>query len=194
MSTRESWGEIFLRLERGRGAEDSWLERWWDVLETGRESPILDLGCGAGHDARALDLTRRRAPKAETRDVDLARGLPLPDSRFRVIVASLSLHYFPWRQTLEILDDVRRCTTPDGYLLARLNSTNDAYYYAAADKREIEENYYLIAGSPKRLFDRESVETLLATGWRLVDASERTTDRYGYEKTLWETAARKVAG
>lgn len=133
----ERWGEILRRLEKE--PEDRWLERWRSVLEASRGTPILELDCGGGHDARflaelgfaviatefseeALELTRLRAPEARLEDVDLTRGLPFPDE---VILASLSLHYFPWHKTLQIVGDIRRCLKPGGHLLARFNSTRD---------------------------------------------------------------------
>ena len=167
----------------------------------------MDLGCGAGHDAvfltglgltvvaadfseEALGITRRRAPAAKTENVDLTRGLPFPDAHFGVIIASLSLHYFPWHQTTSILDDVRRCLEPGGHLLARFNSTRDPHY-SAAEKRRIENNFYLVEGMPKRLFDSRDIATLFATGWETPAANEHTTRRYGEEKLVWEVATRK---
>ena len=210
MNVAEEWDRIFSRLEGGPGGEDAWLERWRDLLHANRGAPILDLGCGAGEDAlllsrwgfrvvavdysqKALELAGRRAPRAETKHVDLTQGLPFPDAHFGAIVASLSLHYFPWSETVEILEDVRRCLAPGGHLLARLNSTNDPYY-AAARKEEVEPNFYLVNGSPKRLFDRKDVIALFSPAWQVEAAVERTTGRYGYEKVLWEIAARKPAG
>lgn len=206
---REEWDRIFSRLDTAPGGEDAWLERWRNLLEASRDAPVLDLGCGAGEDARslsrwgfevvaadfsekALELTGRRVPEAETRLVDLTRGLPFPDAHFGAIVASLSLHYFPWPKTVEVLEDIRRCLVPGGHLLARLNSTNDARY-AAARKEEIEPNYYLVNGSPKRLFDLEDVYALFSPNWAIGDMGERTTSRYGDKKTLWEIVARKPA-
>ena len=125
--------------------------------------------------------------------MDLTQGLPFPDALFGATVASLSLHYFPWSRTEEVLEDVRRCLVPGGHLLARLNSTNDRYY-AAARKQEIEPNFYIANGSPKRLFDRDDVAALFSRGWNIEEAVERTTSRYGYEKALWEVVARKPAG
>ncbi len=163
-NSREEWDRIFARLEGDPGGEDAWLERWRDlILRSNRSAPILDLGCGAGEDAlllsrwgfgvvaadfseKALGLASRRAPEAETRHVDITEGLPFPDAHFGAIVASLSLHYFPWSETVEVLEDVGRCLVPGGHLLARLNSTNDPHY-AAARKKEIEPNFYLIDGS-----------------------------------------------
>lgn len=202
----ENWGEILRHLDLF--PEDPWLERWQSVLETSRDAPILELGCGSGQDARfltdlgfaviatdfsdeALGLTRRRAPDARLEKVDLTRGLPFPDAAFRVIVASLSLHYFPWRETLEILQDVRRCLKPYGHLLARFNSTRDPHY-SAAEKREIEDDFYLVGGMPKRLFDRRSLDDLFEKGWETVEAGERVTRRYGGEKLVWEVAARRA--
>ncbi len=208
VNSKEEWDRIFARLEGDPGGEDAWLERWRDlILRSNRSAPILDLGCGAGEDAlllsrwgfgvvaadfseKALELASRRAPEAETRHVDITEGLPFPDAHFGAIVASLSLHYFPWSETVEVLEDVGRCLVPGGHLLARLNSTNDPHY-AAARKKEIEPNFYLIDGSPKRLFDRDDIVALFRPDWKMVDAVERTSNRYGNEKTLWEIVARK---
>jgi SAM-dependent methyltransferase len=123
--------------------------------------------------------------------VDLTGGLPFPDAIFGVIVASLSLHYFPWKQTTEILSDIRRCLQPGGHLLARLNSTKDPHY-RAAEKQPIENNFYLVKGMPKRLFDHQDLEALFKQGWQIQAAEEHTTRRYGGKKLAWEIAAKRV--
>lgn len=207
MDASREWDRIFSGLNDEATGEDDWLERWLDLLNEGRGSEILDLGCGLGQDTRflllhghsvvaadfsveALGITRRVAPGAKTAHVDLTRGLPFPESCFSVIVASLSLHYFPWQMTVRILQEVRWCIRPGGYLLARLNSTRDPRY-STAEKQEIEDNFYLVGGMPRRLFDKTSVDALFRVDWNLLSAEERTTPRYGGEKVLWEIAARK---
>ena len=200
------WGEILRR--SAQGPRDCWLERWQTVLESSRNTTILELGCGGGQDAafltalgfavvatdfseEALDLARRRAPEARFENVDLTLGLPFFEAAFTVIVASLALHYFSWHQTTTILDDVRRCLKPGGYLLARFNSTMDPYY-STVEKQNIEDNFYLVGGMPKRLFDEASLYTLFAKGWEILAADERTTLRYGEEKLVWEVVTRKA--
>jgi ubiquinone/menaquinone biosynthesis C-methylase UbiE len=113
VDAREEWDRLFSSLgEEAPVGEDAWLERWLHLPGRNREAPVLDLGCGAGDDARflsrrgfrvvaadfsekALEITRRRAPGTRPVLVDLTRSLPFPDDHFGAVVASLSLHYFP---------------------------------------------------------------------------------------------------
>jgi ubiquinone/menaquinone biosynthesis C-methylase UbiE len=208
VGTSKEWNRIFSRIDEVSAGEDAWLERWRHVLDASRGSPVLDLGCGDGHDARfltergfpviatdfsekALEITRHTAPAAKTQNVDLTRGLPFPDASFGVIVASLSLHYFPWQQTTEILAEVRRCLQSGGHLLARFNSTRDPRYHPA-EKQPIENNFYLVGGMPRRLFDNHDVEALFKEDWNILAAEERPTLRYGGKKLAWEVVATKV--
>ncbi|MGH3088651.1 MAG: class I SAM-dependent methyltransferase [Rubrobacteraceae bacterium] len=207
---REKWDEIFHRIGYRTPDRSSWLERWEEILESSRGIPILELGCGGGQDTRflvergfpviatdfseeALKLTRRNAPEAEVRHLDMTRGLPFPSESFQVVVASLCLHYFPWRETVGIAAEIHRCLKPNGFLLVRLNSRDDEFY-KSAEKQRIEENFYLVDGMPKRLFDRKSLEALFAEGWKIASAEERTTGRFGGAKTLWEIAVKKLTG
>lgn len=206
-SRRERWNRIFRRLDGANTGHDPWLERWVDLLEDG-DTPVLDLWCGVGHDSRflaerglpvvaadfseeALRLTSHAAPEAETKRLDMTFGLPFSDESFRAVAASLCLHYFPWDETVGIADEIHRCLRPGGHLLARFNSTNDEFH-RDAEKEEIEAGFYLVKGTPKRLFDRESIEALFAEGWKVVGAEERTTSRFRGSKTLWEGAVKKT--
>lgn len=205
-SQRERWNRIFRRLDGGEAGHDLWLERWMELLGDS-EGSILDLGCGAGHDTRflvergfpvvavdfseeALRIAHRVAPEASVTHLDMTHGLPFPDECFRAVVASLSLHYFPWDEMVGISTEIRRCLHPGGHVLARLNSTNDEFH-KNAEKTEIERNFYLVGETPKRLFDHESIGALFERGWNVIAAEERTMGRFGSEKTLWEVVVEK---
>src|SRR5262245_27821996 len=102
---------------------DPWLDRWLPLIT--RHSPdaaALELGCGAGRDTAelvgagcrvlatdiSLDSLQRcvgRVPDAMPLQLDLGAPLPFKDGSFGVVVASLSLHYFPWRVTTTIASD-----------------------------------------------------------------------------------------
>ncbi len=101
------------------------------------------------------------------------------------------MHYFPWHQTIHILSDVRRCLEPGGHLLARFNSTRDPHY-SSAEKQQLENNFYLVGGMPKRLFDKHDVDELFKKSWELLAADERVTRRYGGQKLVWEVVTQKT--
>jgi SAM-dependent methyltransferase len=54
VDANEEWDRIFSGLNEETAGKDPWLERWRRLLEASRGSPVLDLGCGAGQDARFL--------------------------------------------------------------------------------------------------------------------------------------------
>jgi len=151
---------------------------------------------GAGHRVIGVDLSapaiakaRARLPDGEFHCQDLRA--PFPVRRAPVVVASLSLHYFPWRETLALAARIRDILPSGGLLLCRLNSTNDHHFGASGHPR-IEPDYYLVDGEPKRFFDRAAVEALFAEGWRRLHADERTVDRYEKPKVLWEIVLEKA--
>lgn len=189
---------------------DPWLGRWLPLLrERSAGTPILELGCGsgadtetlvaAGHDVIALDLSadavaaaKKRVPAARFLCQDLREPFPVGPGSTRAIVASLSLHYFPWPETLDLLARIRDTLQPGGLLLCRLNSTNDHHFGASGHPR-IGDNYYLVDGAPKRFFDRTAVLQLFAQGWNALSLEEHVTGKYGRPKALWEAILEKAA-
>ena len=164
--------------------------------------PVLELGCGggrdtatliaAGHRVVAIDLSpvaaaraRERVPSAEIHCQDIRAPFPLETGGTGVVVASLSLHYFAWPETTALVDRVREVLRPDGVLLCRLNSTND-HHFGASGHPEIEKDFYLVDGAPKRFFDRRAVVSLFKRGWRAVSIAEKVIDRYDHPKAVWE--------
>lgn len=74
-----------------------------------------------------------------------------------------------------------------GVLLCRLNSTED-HNFGATGNPEIEKNFYLVNGEPKRFFDKVSVQFLFAEGWETLSLEHLTTKKYIKAKALWEVA------
>lgn len=168
---------------------------------------MLELGCGGGRDTATLteaghrvigvelsreaaDRARRRVPTAEIHCQDIRDPFPVA-SPVGVVVASLSLHYFDWRETLALTDRVHAALRPDGLLLCRLNSTND-HHFGASGHPEIEKDFYLVDGAPKRFFDREAVDRLFAHGWRMLAIEEKVIDRYDQPKSVWEAVLERA--
>ncbi len=144
---------------------------------------------GVDLSAPAIARARAQLPEVEFHCQDLRA--PFPVARAPVVVASLSLHYFPWAETLALAARIRDLLPPGGLLLCRLNSTRDHHFGASGHPR-IEPDYYLVEGEPKRFFDRAAVQALFAQGWRMLQAEEHTVDRYEKPKVLWEVVLEKA--
>ena len=185
---------------------DPWLDRWLELIcRHAGKGPVLEIGCGFGDDTAVLeqaglnviafDLSqdavaeaRRRAPKSRIETRDIRDPFPPDASDCPVIIASLSLHYFPWQETRAVFARIRTTLRQGGLFIARLNSTED-HHYGASGHPEIEPDYFLVDGQPKRFFDRPAIETLLAHGWRTLALEHFVTDKYAKPKALWEFLA-----
>ena len=188
---------------------DPWLDPWLElVVARAGDAPVLELGCGSGRDTEvlvgtglrvvALDLSgdkiaaaRARVPAAAFHCQDVRAPFPAEAARARVVVASLSLHYFSRGETVTLFERVRSLLLPDGLLLCRLNSTNDVHH-GAAGHPEIEKDLYMVGGLTKRFFDRVAVDALLRGGWRVRSLREQTIGRYSRPKVVWEIVADAV--
>lgn len=182
---------------------DPWLSRWLPlVLERAEDGRVLEVGCGPGDDTEtlsavglkvhafdvssfAVEKTRIRVPSATVECRDIREPLPEQATDLGVIVASLSLHYFAWDETQVIVQRIRSALRPGGVLLCRLNSTAD-HNFGASGNPEVEPNFFLVNGEPKRFFDNHSVESLFVEGWNTLSLEHFTTRKYVKEKALWE--------
>ncbi len=180
---------------------DAWLARWLPLIdERAGGRPVLELGCGGGRDSEILvaaghrlvgvDLSpaaiaraRERVPSADFHCQDIRA--PWPVGQAGVILASLSLHYFPWAETEALVERIGRTLVPGGALLCRLNSTDD-HHHGASGHPAIDTHYYDVDGSPKRFFDEADVDRLFARGWRVLHKEEGVIDRYDLPKSVWE--------
>lgn len=189
---------------------DPWLQRWLPLLrEQAADMPVLEIGCGAGDDtatltaaglavtafdlsADAVAAARQRAPAADIRCQDIRDPFPLGAGAAGAVVASLSLHYFPWQETLALVERVQRTLRPGGLLLCRLNSTEDRHF-GATGHPAIEPHYYRVDGQPKRFFDAGDLGRLFTSGWERISQEHLHTRKYLRSKALWETVLRRTA-
>ena len=189
---------------------DPWLQNWLPLLhDRAVASLILELGCGIGKDTailieagfrvvavdlspRAVECARHAAPQAEFHIGDIRAPFPVTAGEVGVIIASLSLHYFAWDETLALVERIRTTLRPSGALLCRLNSTKD-HNYGATGYPRIEDNFYLVQGEPKRFFDQTSIAAVFATGWRKLSIAERVIERYSHPKVIWEVIVERDA-
>ena len=189
---------------------DPWLDRWLPLLSARvGDRPVLELGCGSGRDTESLvaagrhvvarDLAssalaeaRARAPACEFHCQDMRAPFPASAARVNVVVASLSLHYFAWNETVILVNRIREALKPSGVLFCRLNSTED-HFHGASGHPPLEQNYYLVDGKPKRFFERASVEALFASGWNVLHLEHRVVRRYAHPKALWEVIVERAA-
>lgn len=188
---------------------DPWLARWLPLLkDCAGTRPVLEIGCGTGADTATLaeagfaivafDLsaasaaaTRARVPAAQVSCQDVREPFPLGTGEAGAVIASLSLHYFPWAETLGLVQRIRATLQPGGLFLCRLNSVEDKHF-GATGHPAIEPDYYLVDGQPKRFFDERCTAALFASGWQLLSMEHQTTRKYVRQKALWEVVARRA--
>lgn len=192
-----------------RMLHDPWLQRWLPLVSKSTCGlPVLEIGCGTGDDTStlvkaglpviafdisyaAVTATRVRVPEARVSCQDVRAPFPLGDGEAGAVVASLTLHYFPWAETLELVRRMQRTLAPGGLFLCRLNSTEDKHF-GASGHPVIEPDYFLVDGQPKRFFDRQGVDALFGSGWTVLSIEHQTTKKYVRSKALWEVVAQRA--
>ncbi|WP_433378493.1 methyltransferase domain-containing protein [Actinoplanes sp. CA-142083] len=174
--------------ERGASGEDEVHRRLRRLFLDGLSdrSDVLDLGCGQGHDLRAmtqaghrvagLDFSpiairqaRRRVfgwrfPKRIKNNLrvhDIAAALPFDDGHFDGVYSHLALHYFHEDVTRRIFGEVARVLRPGGLLAFSVKSTDDPYY-GKGDR--LGEHIFSRKGHVRHFFDEGYVKDLL-DGW-----------------------------
>ena len=152
---------------------DLWLDEYKDLLEKNKKNEILDLGCGIGADTlyllergykvlscdfstEALKSIRNNINNSKTLYLDMMKKFPLPDNKYSLVIADLSLHYFDNETTIHIMREIKRILKDNGILLSRVASVND-YNFGAGKGEKLENNYYFEGDYTKRFFDLEDV-------------------------------------
>lgn len=192
-----------------QASSDLWLERWLPLIaRKAAAGPVLEIGCGSGVDTvrlvtagldviafdisdKAVARARQRTPQAHIECRDVREPLPVKRAGVGLVVASLSLHYFPWMETVELVSRIHEVLWPGGVLLCRLNSTED-HHYGACGHEQIEANYFRVDGRPKRFFDEAAVRRLFAGRWRQISMEHYVIHRYERPKALWEIIVEKT--
>ncbi len=171
---------------------------------------MLDLGCGNGDDSLELARmgvsviafdqslvsllnARNRAPDIRIVRGDMRNRLPFDDQSFDLVVASLSIHYFDWKQTERIASEVCRVLKSDGWFVCRVNRVGDVNFsYGEGD--EVEPEYFEVRpGHRKRFFSEDVLRTLLERDFNIDSIVPRVSKRWKKEKqTLVARAQRRT--
>ncbi|HMO96442.1 MAG TPA: methyltransferase domain-containing protein [Tepidiformaceae bacterium] len=187
---------------------DPWLERHLPAMRAAGKR-VLEVGCGPGTDAAHLaregftvTAFDRANPGRQARGAAVgwlvadARTLPFRTGSFDVVVASLSLHYLPWAETLRVFREVGELLVPGGIFLFRVNASDDVNH-GAGSGAEIEPGFFRMPegtggwSETKRFFTEEDVRTVIPGGFAVRLLEHRTTLRYRDPKQVWEVLAAK---
>ena len=203
---QERWNRIFEGYGTKRPIYDDWLDKYRELFDAFKNTPIIDLGCGAGNNTlylcergyqviscdfaeAALQRLSHFVPNPVTRLFDLRNPFPFQDGEAGIVVADLCLHYFSGTETIGIIREIRRILGDGGWLFSRVNSIKDVHY-GAGEGTEIESSYYEKNGDRKRFFDESSLRAFFAE-WKIQALREYAMSRYEKPKVVWELAAQK---
>ena len=196
------WDNVHLKYN---SVYDGWLNKYISLFK--KEDLFLELGCGRAYcsnylmesgfenviasdfSTEVIKMVNKKNPNLKTMILDISEKLPFEDSTIDVIIADLSLHYFDLEKTQCIFNDIYRVLKAGGYLVARVNSSNDKFHIPSNGK-EIEKNYFFDGNIYKKFFERDDFDTLFKN-FNIYNIEEKIMDRYEKEKILWEFCIKK---
>ncbi len=199
----EYWNNIH---QKYNSTYDGWINKYVHLFH--KEDYIVELGCGRAYCSRylydngfknitccdfsgeILKYLNKEHTYLKTMLFDMSDGLPFDSNSINVIIADLCLHYFNYSSTEQIFKEINRVLTSNGYLIARVNSTNDKLNIPQ-NSEEIEKNFYYDGNIYKRFFESKDFEALLKN-FEICSLEEKSMDRYAEKKILWEICAKKV--
>jgi SAM-dependent methyltransferase len=179
---------------------DKWIIDYLKPLENER-SFAIDIGCGNGanvpvllgygynvcvcdYSKNAIDAIKKNF-SVDAMIVDIRKGLPYVENQFDLGIADLSLHYFGERDTIFIINEIKRVVKRTGLILIRVNSVNDIEF-GFGRGHEIERNFFVDNGKNKRFFDHQDIDFYFGKQFQIEKAIELETTRYGKVKKVWE--------
>lgn len=171
-------------------------ERFIEKLPPAAEgSPILELGCGQGHDAVliasygysvcgldfsavAVEQARKSGESHPGLKIgflrhDTADPLPFRTGAFGGVYSYLSLHYFTDSVTRRVFREIGRVLRPGGIFAFCVKSTSDPLWGKGI---RLERDMFSLDGHVRHFFDRDYVRCLLAS-WGILLLEEH---RAGY--------------
>lgn len=196
------WDRIHLKYNSGY---DEWLNKYMHLLK--KDNLIIELGCGRAYcsnylfnngfrnivacdfSEEVLKIVNKENLFLKTLLFDMGNGLPFENDSIDVIIADLSLHYFDLSTTTFVFDEIYRVLKDDGYLIARVNATNDKLHIPD-NAEEIEKNFFYDGNIYKRFFDKQDFETLLKN-FEIHNLEQKNMNRYEKPKILWEFCVKK---
>lgn len=185
---------------------DNWLNSYKAYFKSGIS--VLDLGCGTGINLPALlgfganvvasDFSEAAIKiikdsfseeKLKLLCFDMKDRFPFIDNTFDIIVADLSLHYFGNEEMQHIVGELKRVLKQNGKLIARVHSINQV---RPSESIEIEPGLYYCDGCCRKYFTKEEIQTLFSC-WTMIRLKEKSIQRYGQEKKVFEFSATKIS-
>ncbi len=197
------WDKIHLKYN---STYDGWLNKYINLLK--KDDFIIELGCGRAYcsnyllkngfhniiacdfSEEVLKIVNAETPNLKTMLFDMSAGLPFKDSSINIIVADLSLHYFSSSTTKYIFNEIYRVLKDNGYLIGRVNSTNDKFHIPN-NAQELEKNFYYDGDIYKKFFERKDFDSLFKN-FKICNIEEKYMDRYEKPKILWEFCIEKL--
>jgi SAM-dependent methyltransferase len=203
------WNAVFAHNAPPAGLQGHWLEELLDQAAMSLQGDVLEIGCGRGADTRyllqtgcrvtsldlsgnALGLVAAACPTVQLVNAALPNPLPFRPATFAYVVAGLSLHYFRWRDTRRIIQEIRRVLQPAGALLFQVNSVEDTAHGAGRGD-EIEPHLFLYQGRTKRFFTERMCRDLFDPTWELEVLRPRLETRFAAPKPTWAGISRVMA-
>lgn len=190
---------------------DNWLEDYKAILDSNKNTEILDLGCGIGADTlyltergfsvfscdfstEALNNIKNSIPNSKVMYLDMLDKFPFKDESFSLIIADLSLHYFDNETTIHIMKEIRRILKENGILLSRVASVND-FNFGAGIGEKLEKNFYFEGDYTKRFFDQEDINKYFGIIGKLESfetSMTRNEEEYSKPKVLYQIKVEKI--
>ena len=173
--------------------EDIWISDYKSFLKN--EGKCLDLGCGIGQFSKVLmdygyevisaDISKLALNKVKEFNknivqLDMRKNMPFNDEEFDLVFANLSIHYFSNKETVNLINEIKRILKNDGLFIGSVNSIKGLEKIKDTAK-ELEKHYYLNKERYIRLFDIDDIKNYLSD-FSILKIDEKQTIRFENKK------------